>query len=213
MSEPKKKLIGPLELSVLLATLVLIAYILLKSNGGKVYERAHSTQITDNPTIGKKGKQTRDYSPSDNEESVELILQQLSENFTDKNADIEKEELWEENAVSSDELDFFKDVKKRYSEQDEIRNPADWLSILKASHKTYSKLKSVFEEAGDSKKPVKEDNVSSLLENAIVANMIYSRLEEDFNIPKEEAKAFANKGKKALSEWAKFVEEQSKKEQ
>jgi len=207
--EPKRKIIGPLELGVLVIALGLIAYILLKSSGGNVYERSEKTQIVDNPSVEERKKQIRNYEMQD-DDRVEVILQQLSEHYTD-NTPAPVESINEEKAISEDEMNFFEDVKKRKAQDTNTISPSDWLAILQTSHKTYKKIKSVFEDADASGKPVKEDNVSRLLQNELVANTVYSRIEELFGIPEAEVKNFADQGKKAVSDWAEFVEENESK--
>jgi hypothetical protein len=51
-----------------------------------------------------------------------------------------------------------------------------------------------------------------MLKNELVANMVYSKIEELFQIPEEKARAFGETGKKAMSDWAKFVDENKPKE-
>ena len=200
------KILGPVELVVLIVALLLIAYILLKNQGGSVYEKSETIQIIDNPQMEGGERQVRNYEMRE-EERVEVILQQLSEDFTEENNSSVKERINIDNAISDDELNYLEEVKQKHKEEEAFISPSDWLSILQASHKTYSKLKSVFEEADSANKKVKEDNVSNLLENAIVAKNIYSKIEELFNIPEEDARAFAKQGKKAISDWAEFVEQ------
>lgn len=204
--EPKRKLIGPVELVVLVVALLLIAFILLKSSGGKVYERSETTQLTENSKTGEGRKQTRNYEMQE-EERVEVILQQLSENYIDPKNAIPVDEINDDYTIPDDEMDYFEAVKNKHAEEDNTKNPSDWLAILQASHKTYSKIKSVFEEADPDGKKIKENNVSKVLENELAANIIYSKIEELFNIPEEDARAFAEKGKKAVSDWAEFVDQ------
>lgn len=210
----ERKIIGPMELVILLVALLLIAYIVLKSNGGNVYERNENVQIVDNPEEEGGKKQIRNFEMQ-NEDRVEVILQQLSEHYVDENNTTPKDRLIPDKAISDDEMNYLEEVKEKHKQQEDTSlNPSDWYSILKTSHKTYNKIKSVFEDADASGKAVKEDNVSKMLENAIVANTIYSKIEELFQIPEEDAKAFAKQGKKAVSDWAQFVEQnQSKKDQ
>ncbi len=205
-----RKIIGPVELVILLIALLLIAYILLKSTGGSVFEQAEEIQIVDNPVSGEGKKQVRNYEMQ-NEDRVEVILQQLSENYTDEKNTMPKDEINYDKTISEDELNYFEEVKEKHAKKDTSKNPSDWLTILQASHKTYSKIKSVFENADNSGKAVKEDNVSKMLENAIIANNIYSKIEELFQISEEDAKAFAEKGKNAVSDWAEFIEQNQQK--
>ena len=204
--DSKKKLISPVELVILIVALLLIAYIILKNNGGNVYERSETIQIIDNPSAEGEERQVRNYEMLE-EDRVEVILQQLSEQYTDKNNTTPRDRINYDQTLSVDELNYLDEVKERHEQKEEFISPSDWLSILQASHKTYNTIKSVFEDADFSGKEVKEDNVSNMLENAIVAKNIYSKIEELFRIPEEDVKAFAEQGKKAMSDWAEFVEQ------
>jgi hypothetical protein len=164
----KRKIIGPVELVILVIALGLIAYILLKSSGGNVYEHSENIQIVDNPETEGGEKQIRNYEMQD-EDRVEVILQQLSEYYVDENNTTPKDRQIKDKAISEDET---------------------------------------------SGKTVREDNVSNMLENAIIAKTVYSKIEELFQIPEEDARAFAEQGKKAVSDWAQFIEQnQSKQDQ
>ena len=211
--DSKKKLISPVELVILIVALSLIAYILLKNSGGNLYERSETIQIVDNPSAEGEEKQVRNYEMRE-EDRVEVILQELSEQYTEENNTTSKDRINYDQTLSDDELKYLDEVKEKHKEEEEFISPSDWLTILKASHKTYKSIKSVFEDADSSGKAVKEDNVSNMLDNAIVAKNIYSKIEELFQIPEEDAKAFAEQGKKAMSDWAEFVEQnQSQKDQ
>ena len=80
----KRKILGPLELGILIVALGLIAYIILKSKGGNVYERSENIQIIDNPKAEGGEKQIRNYEMRE-EDRVEVILQQLSEVYSADN--------------------------------------------------------------------------------------------------------------------------------
>jgi len=209
--ESKRKIIGPIEMVVLAIALGLIAYILLKSSGGNVYESAENIQIVDNPDEKGRGGQVRNYEMQ-NEDRVEVILQQLSENYVDEKNAIPKERLNPDKLIPEDEMVYLEEVKKKHKEEETSISPSDWFTILQASHKTYNKIKTVFEDADSSGKPVEGDNVSNMLENAIVAKSVYSKIEELFNIPEEDAKAFGEQGKKAVSDWAEFIEQNKSKQ-
>jgi len=209
--ESKRKIIGPIEMVVLAIALGLIAYILLKSSGGNVYESTENIQIVDNPDEKGRGGQIRNYEMQD-EDRVEVILQQLSENYVDENNAISKERLNPDKLIPEDEMAYLEEVKKKHKEEETSISPSDWFAILQTSHKTYNKIKTVFEDADSSGKPVEGDNVSNMLENAIVAKSVYSKIEELFNIPEEDAKAFAEQGKKAVSDWAEFIEQNESKQ-
>ena len=211
--DSKRKIISPVELTILIVALLFIAYIVLKNTGGSVYERSETIQIIDNPSVEGEERQVRNYEMRE-EERIEVILQQLSEQYTEENNTTPRDRINYDQTLSEDELNYLDEVKERHKQEEQFISPSDWLSILQTSHKTYNKIKSVFEDADTSGKEVKENNVSNMLDNAIIAKNVYSKIEALFQIPEDDAKAFAEQGKKAMSDWAWFVEQnQSQKDQ
>lgn len=208
----ERKIFSLKELVIFLVALLVIAYIILKTSGGSVYEREETTQVTQNPsTVGGK-TQSRNYVMKD-EERVEVILQQLSEQLSDKNIADPKEGIDYEEVIPDDEMSYLEKLREKHKSQEKTSNPADWLAILQASHQTYSKIRSIFEESDPSGKKLRESNITKTLENAAASRLIYSKIEEVFGIPQEDARQFAEKGKKAVSDWAEFVEQNKQKKE
>lgn len=206
MSVPKKKIIGPIELVTLLVAIIIIAYVTLKSGGGKVYEKTESTQITNNPTgegqeyTGKRPNQEQE------DQKVEEILRQISDQFgKDK---VVRSETQEEAAkqMSPDELRYINEVRRQKKEETPAGQTIDWFKILKASHQTYSKVKDVFQDAGIDISEA-ERGISTAIVNEAAERTIYNRIEQYFDIPPEKTKAFARKGQQKVSDWARFVDE------
>ena len=202
MSIKKKKIFGPLEITIFIAAIGLLAYIGLKSGGGSIIEKTESLEITNNPKGSAEPKIRKDQPSED--ESVEAVLRQISDQFSGETGDYQEQKKKEKEVMSADERAFLEEVKEKNPDKD---STTDWFSILRASHKTYTKVKSAFESAGIDVKAA--ENLTSSLANEVAAKAVYSKLEETFGIPEKEAKAFAEKGEKALSDWAWFVEEKS----
>lgn len=203
MSERKKKIFGPIEIFAFLATVGILAFLGLKQSGGRFMERTEQIEIIDNPSHNGGKKQKRKYE-STNEESVEAILEQLADQYSGGKASYPKQQL-EDAGISKDEMEFLEEVKEKKLRENEAPS-IDWFSVLRSSHKTYAKVKSVFENAGIDVDQA-ESNLTSKLANEVAARTVYSKIEEVFNIPEDDARAFAQKGEKALSDWARFVEE------
>lgn len=204
MSEPKKKIVGPLELTVFIGVLILLAYIVLKSGGGSIIERTETVEIVnDNNRIGKA--QNENYRSQDKDAGVEEILRQIEDQYSGTPGTTPSSDKSVPSAkMSKDERQYLESVKEE-KEKKARDEGVDWFSVLRASHKTYKNVKSVFEKAGIDVQAA--ENVTSELANEAVARSFYSNLEKTFQIPEEEARAFAGKGQKALSDWARFVEE------
>jgi hypothetical protein len=206
MTLPKKKILGPIEIVTLLGLIILIGYITLKSGGGKVYERSESTQITNNPTgEGLEYSGRRPNKDLENQK-VEDILRQISDQFGKEN--VVRTEVTESNTpqMSADELRYINDVRRQTEEETPPGKDINWFQILKASHKTYSKVKDVFQDAGIDISEA-ERGITSTLVNEAAERTIYNKMEEYFNIPADKTEAFARSGQRKISDWARFVDE------
>ncbi|MFK7806367.1 MAG: hypothetical protein AB8F74_01075 [Saprospiraceae bacterium] len=214
----KTSLVGPLELIMLILGLGIIAYIMLQDGdgGGKLMERTETIKILDNPS-GSKEKARR-YEP-ENEESVEALLQNLAEQFSEeeKNAGKSKSSQAKPtygksaDQLSKDEKKYYEDVRQKASIQDRIETARDWYRILSASQKTYAQVKDIFgETARLPEDKVNAENVNKELEKQGASDDFYKKLSESFQIDPEDVKAFGRTGKRALSDWAEFVQQESK---
>jgi hypothetical protein len=210
--DTKKRFFGIPEIIMLFFGLSILAYILLQKGGGYVVKRSETIEILDQPN-GPKEK-ARKYD-SAHEESVEALLQNMAEQFSE-NEQTEKPNKGSatkeiDQQLSADERKYYNDLRQKNSIQDKIESAKDWYRILSASQKTYSKVKEILGEA--SHRPTENidgENVSQDLKNKEVSAEFYQRLSKTFNIPPEDLEAFGRSGKQALSDWASFVESKSK---
>lgn len=202
----KKRIIGPVEIVAIILVLAILAYILMQNDNFSMLEKTETVEIVDNPNSDTEKKRVRSYRAGEENDRVEVILQQLADQFSagTEVSNIEKEKISTD--LSEDEMDYITEVKKEH--EDEAQS-IDWFAVLKASHDTYRKVKSTFSDAGI-EVDLDAGQVSTVLQNEIVAQSFYRRLEETFRIPEADARRFAEKGQKAVSDWAKFVEEQQK---
>jgi len=205
--EKKKKIFGPIEIFAFLATVGILAYIVLKGGGGSILERTETVEITDNPNFVGSEKKAKEYR-ADEEESVEMILEQIADQYSNDTPAQSTQKQLKNAGMSKDELKYLEEVKQK-KKVEKKDDSLDWFSILRTSHKTYSNVKSAFEKAGINVESV-EGNVASKLVDEVAARSFYNKLEEMFDIPSEDARAFAEKGEKAVSDWARFVEEETK---
>ncbi len=210
MTEEKRRLLGPIEKLVLVLAVLLIAYVVYKNDDINFVERSESVQIIDKPHAGKAAK-TRVYRPEESDARVEAALEQLARQFSGESTTATSN--WEQMGLSEDEGYYYEQVKKRNDWDTSIKRAGDWLTLLRASHKTYSQLQSVFSDViGKPKEEIAADDVNFLMKNERSAEHVYSRIEQIFNIPKSDIQSFADKGRRAVSDWADFIENnQSKK--
>ena len=70
----------------------------------------------------------------------------------------------QEMGLSNDEAKYLKEVQSEHDFDATVQNVKDWYSILKASHNTYSKVKSILQDvSGDS---TTEENVNTMLKSS-----------------------------------------------
>ena len=214
----KTSLVGPLELIMLIIGLGIIAYIMLQSRDGegKLMERTETIQILDKPN--GSSQRARRYEP-ENEESVEALLQNLAEQFSEEektNARSGENQTkpgygkTTTEQLSRDEKKYYEQVRQKASIQDRIETARDWYRVLSASQKTYAQVKEIFGEATRlPEEQVNSDNVNKELEKQGTSDDFYKKLSESFQIAPEDIEAFGRTGKRALSDWAEFVEQES----
>ena len=92
--------------------------------------------------------------------------------------------------LTKDERNYYKNVRANFDFGDEIGSAQNWFTVLKAAGSTYKTMQSIFEE----EQPEDGDD-------------FYQELENRFNIPSALSREFAIRGKKEVSDWALFVEE------
>lgn len=210
---PKRRsLLGPLEMVMLIVGLGIIAYVTFQSGGGKVMERSETIKILDKPN-GSKEKARR-YEAAD-EESVEALLQNMAEQFSEEEkgkSQVSTPPKKETSAIiSADEKKYYEDVREKSSFSEQLETAKDWYQILSASQKTYSKVRSILSETTrQPEEKINTSNVSKELQTPEVSSDFYQKLSENFQIDQSDLEAFGRTGKRALSDWAEFVEEQSK---
>jgi len=217
--EPQRRpLLGPLELFMLILGLGIVAYVTLQPGGGRVLERTETVNILDQPN-GPREKARR-YDAA-NEESVESILQNMAEQFSaeskpgrkDKPSAPKTTSKTTKKVLSKDEEKYYEDVRKKNSLTDQIESAKDWYRVLSASRQTYSKVKDIFGEAARlPEDKVNPDNLNQQLEKqGSSSSDFYQKLSESFQIDPEDIEAFGRTGQRALSDWADFVQKESKK--
>lgn len=219
----KTSLLGPLELLMLIIGLAIIAYVTLQSGGGKVMERTETIKILDQPN-GPKEKARR-YNEN-NEESVEALLHSMAEQFSEEGKTKKTRTTTQDSgsnrssikpgsqpaAISSDEKKYYETVREKATIQEQIETAKDWYRILSTSQKTYSKVKEIFGEAArQPEEKVNPDNLNQQLKTSGSSADFYQKLSETFQIDPKDIEAFGRTGQRALSDWANFVQSESKK--
>ncbi len=212
MEEAKRKLLGPIEIGALIIGLGIIAYLGYK-NGG-VVTRSENIVVHEKPRE-IQGKPSP-YKGESKDESVETMLNELADHFSDTSQRSKKSAKKTTKAtkkISRDEAKFYDKVKKKESLSDKVKSTADWLRVLRTSQKTYSKVRSILSEtARKSPNSVNSDNISQNLKSDSSEQAFFQNLSKSFGISEKDIKAFSNSGKNAISDWAEYIQENQKKD-
>jgi len=205
----QKKLLTNFEVFLLAGLVIGAAYLMMQKMGYSPVKKTETVEIVNRKSSSKYVKKqtknkmkSRSSERSEAEREVEEMLKHLDGN------QLYEGEVAVSTYVSKDEAKYRKEVKAEHDLEAKLRDSKDLFHSLQKAHSTYNKVKNIFSnpELPEAPNSVLED-VNGLLENEMVANSIYNKLEDMFLIPKEKSAAFAKSGKKAVSDWAKFVEE------
>ncbi|MEM8906636.1 MAG: hypothetical protein AAGD05_02215, partial [Bacteroidota bacterium] len=110
--------------------------------------------------------------------------------------------------ISRSELNYYQDLQQNEKITSQLKDAKDWLTTLKSAHQTYQKLQSVLSEAsGQAPEEIEQEGLESIWQNAQNVDYIYSELQKRFDIPEAQSREFARRGRKTLSDWAQFIEE------
>ena len=204
----KKSILTWFEKAVFLLAVGIILFLVFQRGGYKLAEKSEEITIVDNPTQANREQKKRVYTPkpSDEEQSVDDMLGEIAKEFSNDN-NIETNKI-NQLDLPKDEVEYLQEVKTQHEMDKTLQSAKDWFQVLKTSHQTYSKVKSLFESVD--KKAVQKNKLDQLLKDQKDANEIYNKMEELFGITPEQVTSFARKGERALSDWAEFVEEEKK---
>jgi len=212
MEEAKRKLLGPIEIIALIAGLGIIAYFGY-TNGGVVSR-------SENVIVHKKPREVQGqpspFKEESADESVEAMLRELADHFSDTSQRSKKSSKSKETVtkkISKDEAKYYNKVRQKESLSERVKSTADWIRVLRTSQQTYSKVRSILSETSQ-KAPnsVDSDNVSQNLKTDSSQEAFFRNLSDSFGISEKDIKAFSNSGKNALSDWAEYIQENKKKD-
>jgi len=207
----KKPLLSVFEKFILLGLVIFFGYNIFQKGGLTMMEKTEETTILDGNMSSKKYKEydRKEKKVSQKKTSTKKldtddVLGNLARTFSKGRENTTRQ--MKEMGLSKDEIKYYKEVKKETNLTDKVKDAQDWFYVLKASASTYGKVKSLVNDLG---KGSDDENVNAMLEDGTTSNDFYKKLETTFNISKEEAEAFANLGKKKVSDWARFIEEKT----
>jgi len=209
LEHKKRRIIRPYEIVLLVLVGFVLLHFSLKSMGVDTVKRSEEVSWLDQPSGPEK------FIPpvvdEQRERSVDEVLNNIAVQFAEdksKNRVTSKREL-KEKGLSEDEAQFYKDIQQR--EGNERRSPADWIGTVQTSYKTYKTVKSIFEKMdGTNDDEVDAEDMNKVLSDPELKDITFAHLERTFQISRPMIEAFANRGSRALSDWATFIDQNKK---
>ncbi len=205
----KRSLLGPIEIVSIIAGLAILAYLGFKG-GGKIVDRKETVILHDKPRdVRKQPSVFKDEAP---DQSVELMLQELADHFSDKSQTKKSKTATAKptKQIPQDEAKFYEKIKKKESLSDKVKSTADWLKVLRSSQKTYSKVRDILNQTSDG--TTYTDDLNEALTDESATDAFYRNLSDSFGISKKDIETFGKKGKTAVSDWAEYIQENQKKD-
>ena len=204
-SRQERKVMRPFEWGMVFICAVLAILAVLHEMGIKMVTRSETSEIVERP---KERRQTKAvyYVDKQQEKEVDAVLEDIAKAFSEESKGknkVSKKDL-RAKGLDQQEAAYYDEIKKENQENTSVQ---DWYNVLKASYKTYDKVKNIFDGVdGEKDNFLDRQAISHIITNPLLSNTLYHQLEEKFNIPVQQSKAFAEKGKKSLDAWAAFVE-------
>ncbi|MEM9885861.1 MAG: hypothetical protein AAF849_08215 [Bacteroidota bacterium] len=205
-NQPKKKrIIKPYELILLVIIGFIFIHLGLKSVGINTVNRSEEVNWLDRPSGPEAPISLED---RERDQQVDEVLENIAVQFAEdrrRNRTSSKRDL-KKKGLSEDEAKYYKDVQQR--EATEGMSPSDWVDAVQTSYKTYKTVKNIFDTVdGRQEEKLDTEDMERVLSDAELRNRTFSNLEQTFNIARPQLEAFAQRGSRALSDWATFVDE------
>ena len=204
MSEEKRRLLRPYEWVLLGFALLLMAHFGLQALGVNMTSKGSEMAWLEQPTGPAKI-----YSPSPDrsrKREVNKTLDQLAVQFAEGKSFRAKPQDLQPKGLNKDEAKYYSDLRQR--KNDNRLSAKDWAEIMKSSYNTYKSVRSIFDQVdGSQDEKVDESELGQILSDIEMTNRVFSRIEQDFGVPRAQLEAFATRGSRALCDWATFVDQ------
>ena len=192
-AKEKKKIIKKYEVVLGVFSILIMAYFILGKYGCfMVNKSVTDVEWTDGSSHDqlKRPEKPKEATQIDKEtESTVRELARLFANNKGKN-DVRTEGGMQRMGLTKDERNYYKNVRENFGFGEEISSAKNWFTVLKAAGSTYKTMQTVFNE----EQPEDGDD-------------FYNELENRFGVPSSLSREFGKRGKKQVSDWALFVEE------
>ncbi len=204
MAEKKRRLLRPYEWVLLIFVGIIMVHFGLQALGVPMHGRNSEMTWLDKPSVREKP-----FSPSPDltrTRAVNNELDQLADQFAEGDSFRAKPQDIQPKGLNEDEAEFYRDLQQRKGKSD--FSARDWARVVKTSYITYKTVRSIFDLAdGSEDHDVSEGKIGQILEDVELTNRAFTRLEQDFGVPRERLEAFAMRGGRALNDWATFIDQ------
>ncbi len=205
-----KRFLRPYEWLLLLAAVLLVLYILRPEGKFSVFERSETVTILDKPSNSRQLPKARSNvydSDREREAGIDKSLDALARQY----ANSRQPDRSSGGSLTEGESRYLEQVGERNKLNEQIEGAKSWYRLLKASHETYTTLRSLISQAsGKAEAELENKALNDLFANAHTASDIYEQLNRLFGIAPARSSEFAASGRKTLADWAEFIEKSQK---
>jgi len=191
--QPKKKIIKTHEVILVVASILLATYFIVGKYGCFLVSKAETeVQWTDGSSHDKLKRPTARKIPNEVDTETNETVRELALLFANQKGQptAKTDSGMRRIGLTTDERDFYKNIRKNIGFEEEASSTQNWFTILKAAGSTYQTMQDIFQD----EQPEDGDD-------------FYKKLEKQFGIPSSLSAEFARQGKQKVSDWALFVEE------
>jgi RNAse (barnase) inhibitor barstar len=191
--QQEKKIVKKYEVVLGIISILIIAYFIVGKYGCfMVNKSVTEVEWTDGSSHDNLKRPEKPKEATEIDRETESTVRELATLFANNKgkSNARTEGGMQRMGLTKDERNYYKNVRENFSFSDEIGSAQNWFTVLKAAGSTYKTMQDVFQD----EQPEDEDD-------------FYQELENRFGVPSSLSREFAKRGKKEVSDWALFVEE------
>jgi len=191
--QQEKKIVKKYEVILGIISILIIAYFVVGKYGCfMVNKSVTDVEWTDGSSHDKLQRPEKSKEVTEIDKETEATVRELATLFANNKgrSNTRTEGGMQRIGLTKDERNYYKNVRENFGFGDEIDSAQNWFAVLKAAGSTYKTMQDIFQE----EQPQDGDD-------------FYQELENQFGIPSSLSREFALRGKKEVSDWALFVEE------
>lgn len=189
----EKKIIKKYEVVLGIFSILIIAYFILGKYGCFLVNKSVTdVEWTDGSSHDNLKRPEKPKEASEIDRETEATVRELATLFANNKGrnNVRTEGGMQRIGLTKDERNYYKNVRGNFDFGDQIESAQNWFSVLKAAGSTYKTMQDIFQD----EQPKDGDD-------------FYQELENRFGVPSSLSREFAKRGKREVSDWALFVEE------